>query len=159
MVRYEAKMQIHGSMSRTSEGGNWIVKRVCVCVYYFFKWFWWRFQRKGMQGCCMNLEKSNKNCHKRPLKHLCTKGKNETERVKGELEGQRLAKKTDKKKVKNKKKWTKPTEPISPSNKHLSWTSFSDRQQWKRGGKKIRIHRELIKKRQKSEAARLIPER
>lgn len=32
MVRYEAKMQIHGSMSRTSEGGNWIVKRVCVCV-------------------------------------------------------------------------------------------------------------------------------
>lgn len=38
-----------------------------------------------MQGCCMNLEKSNKNCHKRPLKHLCTKGKkNETERVKGE---------------------------------------------------------------------------
>lgn len=57
-----------------------------------------------MQGCCMNLEKSNKNCHKRPLKHLCTKGKkNETERVKGELDGQRLAKKTDKKKVKKKK--------------------------------------------------------
>lgn len=90
-----------------------------------------------MQGCRMNLEKSNKNGHKRPLKHLCTKGKkNETERVKGELEGQRLAKKTDKKKVKNKKKRTKTTEPISPSNKHLSWTSFSDRQQWKRGGKK-----------------------
>lgn len=57
-----------------------------------------------MQGCCMNLEKSNKNCHKRPLKHLCTKGKkNETERVKGELDGQRLAKKTDKKKSLKKK--------------------------------------------------------
>lgn len=32
MVRYEAKMQIHGSMSRISEGGNWIVKSVCVCI-------------------------------------------------------------------------------------------------------------------------------
>lgn len=32
-------------------------------------------------------------------------------------------------------KWTKTTEPISPSNKHSSWTSFSDRQQWRGGGK------------------------
>lgn len=57
-----------------------------------------------MQGCCMNLEKSNKNCFRGRLWHLCTKGKkNETERVKGELDGQRLAKKTDKKKSLKKK--------------------------------------------------------
>lgn len=54
----------------------------------------------------------------------------------------------------------KTTEPISPLNKHLSWISFSDRRQWKGGGKKKNKgspgNKELIKN---SEAARLIPER
>lgn len=35
-------------------------------------------------------------------------------------------------------KWMKTTAPISPSKKHLSWTSFSDRQQRKGGQKNKR---------------------
>lgn len=49
-----------------------------------------------------------------------------------------------------KNEW-KTTEPISPSNKHSSWISFSDRQRWRAGEKKIRGHqkkkkRKLLKK-------------
>lgn len=78
-----------------------------------------------------------------PLASLLEREKKQTNETEGR--GGPEGKTTPKRRRETKdEKCMKTTEPISPLNKHLSWISFSDRRQWKGGGKKkIRGHREI----------------
>lgn len=77
----------------------------------------------------------------RVLQHLCPKSAkqtNESEGVEGPGGGENRRRDGAGRRMKN--EW-ETTEPISPSNKHSSWISFSDRQRWRGGEKKIRVHK------------------
>lgn len=132
---------ILGQIGQTSEEDNWKDHpRVCVCVLFVRSWngFGGAYGRRGCRhvGWSWEIQQISDKTKTIIDDASSVSAQKKEKQMKQRGEGRTGGRKDSERQRETKnEKWTKTTEPISPSNKHSSWTSFSDRQQWKGGGK------------------------